>query len=64
MSGTLGSSANGPGVLASGAAMSVPGTGTTTAGPSGRAQKMGPCRLSHPIFLQMGGQCRWGIESF
>jgi hypothetical protein len=41
MSGTLGSSANGPGVLASGAAMSAPGTGTTTAGPSGRAQKMG-----------------------
>ena len=41
MSGRLGSSANGPGVLASGAAMSMLGTQTTTAGPSGRAQKMG-----------------------
>src|SRR5262249_13024521 len=24
----------------------------------------GPCRLSRPIFLQIGGQCRWGIEFF
>jgi hypothetical protein len=41
MSGTLGSSANGPGVLASGAAMSVPEPRPQPAGASGCAQKMG-----------------------